>query len=77
MEAKGKKIDAVVIPVGGGGLIAGMSVVFKHLLPCVEVIVSVCELLVSQEFSSMSSCSVCVTRKVHNRTSQTSDQSFV
>ena len=39
MESKGKKIDAVLIPVGGGGLIAGMSVVFKHLLPCVEVIV--------------------------------------
>ena len=38
MEAKEKEIDAVVIPVGGGGLIAGMSVVFKHLLPCVQII---------------------------------------
>ena len=31
-------VDAVVIPVGGGGLIAGMSVVFKYMLPCAEVI---------------------------------------
>lgn len=33
-------IDAVVIPVGGGGLIAGCAVAFKALHPHIEVIVS-------------------------------------
>ena len=33
-------IDAVVIPVGGGGLIAGCAVAFKALHPGIEVIVS-------------------------------------
>ena len=33
--------DAVVIPIGGGGLIAGMAVALKNLLPGVQVIVSV------------------------------------
>lgn len=36
-------LDAVVVPIGGGGLIAGISVVMKHLLPNVEVIVSIQE----------------------------------
>lgn len=31
-------LDAVVVPVGGGGLIAGMAIAFKHLAPHVEVI---------------------------------------
>lgn len=31
-------LDAVVIPIGGGGLIAGMSVVLKQMAPGVEVI---------------------------------------
>lgn len=33
-------IDAVVIPIGGGGLIAGCAVAFKALHPNIEVIVS-------------------------------------
>ena len=33
-------IDAVVIPVGGAGLLAGMATIFKHLAPQVQVIVS-------------------------------------
>ena len=40
MKAKGKEIDAVLVPVGGGGLLAGVAAVFKHLKPSVEVIVS-------------------------------------
>ena len=39
MKDEGKELDAVVIPVGGGGLLAGMSVVLKHELPHVKVIV--------------------------------------
>ncbi len=31
-------LDAVIIPVGGGGLIAGMSTVFKNINPNIEVI---------------------------------------
>eukprot|EP00731_Ephydatia_muelleri_P018002 Em0011g42a len=38
LERLGKTADAVVIPVGGGGLLAGMAVAFKHLQPQVEVI---------------------------------------
>ena len=41
MERLGAECDAVVIPVGGGGLLAGMSITLKHFLPNVEVIVSV------------------------------------
>lgn len=41
MHKMGMSIDAVVIPVGGGGLLAGMATVFKHLQPNVQVIVSV------------------------------------
>jgi threonine dehydratase len=33
-----KDIDAVVIPVGGGGLISGMASVFKNINPNIEVI---------------------------------------
>ncbi|WP_324170555.1 threonine ammonia-lyase [Sulfurimonas sp.] len=33
-----KSLDAVVIPVGGGGLIAGMATVFKSINPNIEVI---------------------------------------
>ena len=40
MESMSKTFDAVVVPVGGGGLIAGISVVIKHLMPDVQVIVS-------------------------------------
>lgn len=40
MEKLNQQVDAVVIPVGGGGLLAGMSVTLKHLLPHVRVIVS-------------------------------------
>ena len=46
MEQLGKECDAVVIPVGGGGLLAGMAVALKHYIPHVEVIVS-CQKMVS------------------------------
>ena len=35
-------LDAVVIPVGGGGLIAGTAVAIKNLCPSVKIIVSPC-----------------------------------
>ena len=35
-----KKVDAVIIPVGGGGLIAGVAVAVKTLSPTTLVIVS-------------------------------------
>lgn len=31
-------VDVVIVPVGGGGLIAGMSLALRHLLPAVEVV---------------------------------------
>ena len=40
MDRLGENIDAVVIPVGGGGLLAGMATTLKHLAPEVRVIVS-------------------------------------
>ena len=40
MERLDVACDAVVIPVGGGGLLAGMAVTLKHFLPDVQVIVS-------------------------------------
>ena len=40
MEKLQESVDAVLIPVGGGGLLAGMSIVFKHMLPDTQVIVS-------------------------------------
>ena len=40
MDRLGERIDAVVIPVGGGGLLAGMATTLKHLSPEVTVIVS-------------------------------------
>ena len=36
----GKSIDAVVVPVGGGGLLASTVTVFKELQPGVNTIVS-------------------------------------
>ena len=36
-----KDIDAVVIPVGGGGLIAGVALAVKALYPGVKIIVSI------------------------------------
>lgn len=35
-------VDAVVIPVGGGGLIAGAALAIKNLKPSVKIIVSLC-----------------------------------
>lgn len=35
-------IDAVVIPIGGGGLIAGVALAIKTLYPKVKIIVSNC-----------------------------------
>ena len=51
MKSLQKDLSAVVVPVGGGGLLAGVSVVFKHHLPDVEVIVS---------FNSVDVGSLCV-----------------
>ena len=35
-----KDIDAVIIPVGGGGLIAGVAVAIKKICPNTKIIVS-------------------------------------
>jgi len=35
-----ENIDAVVIPVGGGGLIAGVALAIKSLNPAIQIIVS-------------------------------------
>lgn len=40
MYSMGEPVDAIIVPVGGGGLIAGISVAMKHLSPDTEVIVS-------------------------------------
>ena len=40
MKDIGEPLDAIVVPVGGGGLIAGVSVAMKQLSPGTEVIVS-------------------------------------
>ena len=40
MHRLGVTIDAVVIPVGGGGLLAGMATALKHLAKDILVIVS-------------------------------------
>ena len=36
------EVDALVIPVGGGGLIAGTALAVKSLHPHVKIIVSMC-----------------------------------
>ena len=41
MYSMGEPVDAIIVPVGGGGLIAGISVAMKHLSPDTEVIVSI------------------------------------
>lgn len=33
-------VDAVMVPVGGGGLISGVAIAIKHLKPDTEVYVS-------------------------------------
>jgi len=38
LVAAAPTLDAVVVPVGGGGLIAGIAVVLKHVLPGVRVV---------------------------------------
>ena len=45
-----KDVDAVIIPVGGGGLIAGVSVAVKTLSPSTLVIVSHIELCIYQNY---------------------------
>ena len=37
-------LDAIVIPVGGGGLVAGAALAVKSLLPNVKIIVSLYQL---------------------------------
>ena len=46
MYSMGEPVDAIIVPVGGGGLIAGISVAMKHLSPDTEVIVSILVLAV-------------------------------
>ena len=41
MDKLGVEPDAIIIPVGGGGLLAGMVTVIKHLKPHMEIIVCV------------------------------------
>lgn len=41
MNKLGVEPDAIIIPVGGGGLLAGMVTVIKHLKPHMEIIVCV------------------------------------
>ena len=45
MDRLNEKVDTVVVPVGGGGLLAGMATTFKHLSPEVTVIVRLITLL--------------------------------
>lgn len=40
MEELGVEPNAIVIPVGGGGLLAGMTTVIQHFKPNMEIIVS-------------------------------------
>lgn len=37
------EVDACIIPIGGGGLIAGAAVALKNLKPSIKIIVSICE----------------------------------
>lgn len=37
------QVDAVLVPVGGGSLIAGIGVAVKHLKPDTEIYVSFCK----------------------------------
>lgn len=34
-------VDAVMVPVGGGGLIAGIAIAIKHLKPDTEIYVNI------------------------------------
>ena len=34
-------VDYIIVPIGGGGLVAGVAVAAKHLKPSVKIIVSV------------------------------------
>ena len=43
-------VDAVIIPVGGGGLLAGVSVALKTLKPDIKIIVSLININITNEF---------------------------
>ena len=45
MDNLGVEPDAIVIPVGGGGLLAGMVTVIQHFKPNMEIIVSLFDAL--------------------------------
>ena len=45
MDNLGVEPDAIVIPVGGGGLLAGMVTVIQHLKPNIKIIVSLFDAL--------------------------------
>ena len=40
LEELGVEPNAIVIPVGGGGLLAGMTTIIQHFKPDMEIIVS-------------------------------------
>ena len=52
-QMAGKKLHAVVIPVGGGGFLAGMITVLKQCFPDVQVIVSVNSYMHIQETKTL------------------------
>ena len=45
MDNLGVEPDAIVIPVGGGGLLAGMVTVIQHFKPNIKIIVSLFDAL--------------------------------
>lgn len=45
-----ENVDAIIVPVGGGGLIAGIAVAIKSLYPHCQVIVSFLQCVVRKFF---------------------------
>ena len=57
MQKLGVEPDAIVVPVGGGGLLAGMTTVIQHSKPDMEIIVS-CQALYKTAWHKLDLCSV-------------------
>ena len=55
MDKLGVEPEAIVIPVGGGGLLAGMVTVIQHFKPDMEIIVS---LFVALQSSIQTICKI-------------------
>ena len=60
MKDMHEPLDAIVVPVGGGGLMAGVSVAMKHLSPNTEVIVSAVVCKMDRMYIL---CTLCICRK--------------